>query len=120
MASGRRVSRVLLGLIAGLIVGIVAGATGSHWAQSALHIIAPLGTLWINAVRMTVVPLVVALLFTSIVGTNRTSEIARETVVALATFVGILFLAAGFAWLLAPHIIDDFHVTPETSTALRP
>src|SRR6266850_1370991 len=60
MASGRRVSRVLLALIAGLIVGIV----------------------------------------------------------ARTTFVGILFLAAGFAWLLAPHLIDDFHVTPETSASL--
>src|SRR5450759_3731983 len=119
MPSRRRVSRVLLALIAGLVVGIIAGATGSQWALTALHVIAPLGTLWINAIRMTVVPLVIALLFTSIVGTERTSEIGREAVVSFATFAGILFLAAGIAWLLAPHLIDDMRVTPETSAALR-
>jgi Na+/H+-dicarboxylate symporter len=119
MPSRHRVSRVLLALIAGLVVGIIAGATGSQWALTALHVIAPLGTLWINAIRMTVVPLVIALLFTSIVGTDRTSEIGREAVVAFATFAGSLFLAAGIAWLLAPHLIDDMRVTPETSAALR-
>jgi len=115
----RRVSRVLLALIAGLIVGVVAGATGSQWALTALHVIAPLGTLWINAIRMTVVPLVIALLFTSIVGTDKTSEIGREAVVSTVTFVGILLFAAGVAWLLAPHLIEDMRVTPETSAALR-
>ena len=119
MPSGQRVSRVLLALIAGLVVGVIVGATGSKLALSALHLIAPLGTLWINAVRMTVVPLVVALLFTSIVGTDRTSEIGREAVVTFVTFVGILLLAAGIAWLLAPHLIDEMAVTRETSAALR-
>src|SRR5258708_1600619 len=119
MASGQRVSRVLLALIAGLIVGIVAGASGNQWALTALRIIAPLGTLWINAIRMTVVPLVVALLFTSIVGTEKPSEIGREAVVSFVTFLGILLFAAGVAWLLAPHLIDDMRVTPETSAALR-
>ena len=118
MPSGQRVSRVLLALLAGLAVGIIVGVTGALGAEAA-HAIAPLGTLWINAIRMTVVPLVVALLFTSVVGTDRTSEIGRETVVAFATFVGILFLAAGIAWLLAPGLIDDMRVTPETSAAMR-
>src|SRR5258708_13974931 len=118
MASGRRVSRVLLALIAGLIVGIVAGATGSQWALAALNVIAPLGTLWINAIRMTVVPLVVALLFTSIVGTERPSEIGREAVVSFVTFVGILLFAAGGASRLAAPPPHHTRVTPEPSAAL--
>jgi len=119
MKSGRRVSRVLLALLAGLTVGIIVGATGNQRALSALHMLAPLGTLWINAVRMTVVPLVIALLFTSIVGSERTSAIGREAVVSFVTFAGLLFLAAGIAWLLAPKLIEDLRVTPETSAALR-
>src|SRR4051794_10065859 len=119
MASGQRVSRVLLALVAGLVIGIIVGATGSVGGFRVLHVIAPIGTLWINAVRMTVVPLVIALLFTSIVGTERTSVIGRQAVIAFAAFVGILALAAGIAWLLAPHLIDDMRVTPEMSAALR-
>src|SRR5258708_6921229 len=119
MASGRRASRVLLALIAGLVVGIVVGATGNHWAVTALHVITPRGSLRINAGRMTVVPLVIALLFTSIVGTDKTSEIGREAIVFFGVCGGILFMAAGLAWLLAPHLIEDMRVTPEMSSALR-
>src|SRR5258708_9219904 len=117
MASGQRVSRVLLALIAGLIVGIVAGASGNQWALTALRIIAPLGTLWINAIRMTVVPLVVALLFTSIVGTEKPSEIGREAVVSFVTFLGILLFAAGGASLLGPHLFDYTRAPPASSPA---
>src|SRR2546423_11545466 len=119
MACGQRVSRVLLALLAGLAVGIAVGSTRSAWALSIVRGIAPLGTLWINAVRMTVVPLVVALLFTSIAGAERTSIIGREAIASIATFAGILLFAAFIAWLLGPPLIDDMRVTPETSAALR-
>ena len=119
MKSGQRVSRVLLALIAGLVVGMVVGGTGSHWALTALRVIAPLGTLWVSALRMTVVPLVIALLFTSIVGSGRSSEIGREAIVWFGVCIGILLLAAGLAWMLGPHLIDDMRVTPEASAALR-
>lgn len=119
MQPRQRVSRVLLALVAGLVVGMVVGATHYGPALWWLRLIAPLGSLWINAIRMTVVPLVIALLFTSIVGTEKTGVIGREAVVSFITFLGILFLAAGIAWLLAPHLMDDLRVTPETSAALR-
>src|SRR3954470_21064576 len=107
MASGQRDSRVLLALVAGLVIGIIVGATGSVGGFRVLHAIAPIGTLWINAVRMTVVPLVVALLFTSIVGTERTNVVGRELIVAASTFIGILLFSAFLAWLLAPALIAD-------------
>ena len=119
MPSGQRVSRVLLALFAGLAVGIVAGAYEYQTAIDALNAIAPIGTLWINAVRMTVVPLVVALLFTGIAGSERTSFIGRETVAAVVAFVALLLIAALVAWALAPGLINDIAVTPETSAALR-
>ena len=52
----QRVSRVLLALLAGLAVGMIVGSTRNAFALSVVHGIAPIGTLWINAVRMTVVP----------------------------------------------------------------
>ena len=119
MASGQRVSRVLLALLAGLGVGIIAGATDSPRAIAVLHAIAPLGTIWINAVRMTVVPLVIALLFTSIVDSDKSSAVGRQAGAAVATFVGILLLAVVVAATLAPGMIDDMHLSPETSAAMR-
>lgn len=119
MPSGQRVSRVLLALLAGLAVGIIAGAFQYKGLLAALNAIAPIGSLWINAVRMTVVPLVVALLFTSIVASERPNVIGREALVAAIAFVCLLFFAALITWLLAPGLIRDIKVTPETSSALR-
>jgi proton glutamate symport protein len=119
MVSGQRVSRVLLALLAGLVVGTAVGWMGNALLLSIVRGVAPIGTLWINAVRMTVVPLVVALLFTSIAGAPRTGVIGREAIASVATFAGILLFAAAIAWLLGPAVIDDMRVTPETSAALR-
>jgi len=51
------------------------------------------------------------------VGTDTTSEIVREAIVSFVAFVGILPFAAGIGWLLAPHLIDDVRVTPETAAS---
>jgi proton glutamate symport protein len=119
MVPGQRVSRVLLALLAGLAVGMIVGSTRSPFALSLVHGIAPIGTLWINGVRMTVVPLVVAMLFTSIAGAERTAKIGREALASIGVFGGLLLLAAGVAWLLGPSLIDDLHVTAETSASFR-
>ena len=119
MESRQRVNRVLLALVAGLVTGIIAGVSGSTGTVAALHAIAPLGTIWINAVRMTVVPLVVALLFTSIVGSDRSSAVGRQAWIAVVTFAGILLMSVVVAWAIAPSLMNDLHVTPETSASLR-
>ena len=55
---------IFLALVGGLLIGIaVSGAT------QAIAIADVIGALWLNALRMTVVPLVVALLVTGIVQT---------------------------------------------------
>ncbi len=59
MSSG---TRILLGLIAGFTAGaMLAGSPESAGAQF-IHAIEPLGGVWLNALRMTVLPLVFALL----------------------------------------------------------
>ena len=71
-SAGRvRVHRVVIGLIAGLIVGSVIGATQSAVALRVVSCIEPIGQLWVNAIRMTIVPLVVSLLFVSVARARR-------------------------------------------------
>ena len=53
--------RVLIGLVAGLVVGFVVNAAPE--LRGVVPWIEPLGSIFINAIRMTVVPLVVALFF---------------------------------------------------------
>jgi Na+/H+-dicarboxylate symporter len=57
---------IAAGLVLGLIVGLVASATGNTWFLTLAEGSAPLGTLFTNAIRMVVIPLIGTVIFTSI------------------------------------------------------
>jgi len=58
--------------------------------------VAPIGTLWINAIRMTIIPLVVALLITGVAGAADLRAIGRIGGKSLLTFVLLLVGTAAF------------------------
>ncbi len=57
---------IAAGLILGLVVGLAAAATGNEFLMAIAKGSAPFGTLFMNAIRMVVIPLIVAVIFTSI------------------------------------------------------
>lgn len=57
---------IAAGLILGLVVGLGAAATGNEWLLAIAEGSAPFGTLFMNAIRMVVIPLIVTVIFTSI------------------------------------------------------
>lgn len=57
---------IATGLILGLLVGLGAAATGNEWLHMIAEASAPFGTLFMNAIRMIVMPLIVSIIFTSI------------------------------------------------------
>ena len=57
---------IAAGLVLGLVVGLGAAATGNQWLLAIAEGSAPFGTLFMNAIRMVVIPLIVAVIFTSI------------------------------------------------------
>jgi Na+/H+-dicarboxylate symporter len=63
---GSRPYLVLVALVAGLIAGTFAQAAGDGLREPALQASGLVGGLWLNALKMTVIPLVVALLVTGI------------------------------------------------------
>jgi proton glutamate symport protein len=103
---------VLVGLGAGVIGGIAIAASHNTMLIHAADAIAPIGTLWVNAIRMTVVPLVVSLLITGVASAADLASIgrigARSLLVFGALLAGMALVAvpvcvAVFAWL--PHVI---------------
>ena len=52
-------------------VGVAHRRVGQRVAARAADAIAPIGTLWVNAIRMTVIPLVVSLLITGVASASR-------------------------------------------------
>ena len=50
-------SRILLGLVAGLALGAILLASGAAFAPGAAAVIEPVGAVWLNALKMTIIPL---------------------------------------------------------------
>ncbi len=57
---------IALGLLAGLVVGLLAAATGNTALLTIANGSAPFGQVFINGIRMIVIPLVVAIIFASV------------------------------------------------------
>ena len=114
-----RVRRVVIGLIVGLIVGSVIGAVQSAVALRVVSWIEPIGLLWVNAIRMTVIPLVVALLFVSVARREAGHRLGRVGGVTIATFFALLVFAAVVSLLLAPPLMADMKLAPDAAAALR-
>lgn len=114
-----RVHRVVIGLIAGLILGSAIGASHSAVALRVADLLLPVGQLWVNAIRMTIVPLVVSLLFIGVASRDTEEGIGRLAAVTAGTFIVMLLFAAVVAIAIVPSLINDMKLSPETAAALR-
>jgi len=112
-------ARVLLALIAGLVLGVAAASTGSGSLLAIATGVEPVGTLWTNAVRMTVIPLVVALIVTGVAATADPRRLGWLGARALPLFLGLLLASGVFALLVAPLSLDRLHIPPEVAADLR-
>jgi Na+/H+-dicarboxylate symporter len=112
-------ARVLTGLVAGIVLGIVLAWTDPALAGDVAGIVEPFGKLWLNALQMTVVPLVLALV---IVGVNQASDAAHSGRVArraIVVFLLLLTAAAVMTALLAPLALSLLQPDPAVAAALR-
>src|SRR5699024_9721099 len=71
MPRGTRSTQPFL-ILGGLVFGVAVGLLVDQWeislAQQLPAVVEPIGTLWVNAIRMIVVPLLVSLLIAGIAG----------------------------------------------------
>ena len=68
---------IALGLALGLGTGLLAAATGSELLMAIAAGSAPLGTAFMNAIRMVVIPLVMAVIFTGVAGLGDPRKLGR-------------------------------------------
>jgi len=111
--------RVLVALLAGLALG--AGATALNLAplRALALAIEPVGTLWTNAIRMTVVPLVVALVISGVADHADLRRVGRLGGLAILVFLGLLIGGGVFTVLVAPLSLDRLVIAPEVAATLR-
>ena len=111
--------RVLIALVVGLSLGAFAAVYGGEGARRSIELIESLGGLWLNALRMTVVPLIFAVLVTGIAGVADAAATGRLAVKALICIVCILTFGACFTVLFAKGFYAVWPVAEAGAAALR-
>lgn len=75
--------------------------------------------MWVNAIRMTVIPLVVGLLTSGVLSSGDASRVGRLGARAVPIFIALLIGGGLFAVVLAPMLLSSLTIDPATSDALR-
>jgi proton glutamate symport protein len=107
-------TRVLAALAAAIGGGALVAASGSKPLIDAADALAPVGTLWVSAIRMTVIPLVVSLLITGVASATDVGAIGR---IGGRTLVVFVLLLAAIAAIVVPLASALFALLPLPSTA---
>jgi proton glutamate symport protein len=97
-------ARVLTGLVLGLIAGVILAPAETGAPAVIVAWVEPVGALWVNAIRMTVIPLVVSLLLGSITS-SEAGAVARVGGRAIAWFVGLVAGTSALGGLAAPPLL---------------
>ena len=105
---------------AALLAGVALGwaLSGGPAEAGAAAVAGPVGTVWLRALQMTIVPLVAALLVTGIaqmVATARAGPVARRT---LLSFFAILAAGTVLAAFAMPALLEAFPIPGRAAAAL--
>jgi proton glutamate symport protein len=109
--------RVLLALALGLALGMGV-ATGEGFAAP-VAVADTIGTLWTNAIRMTVIPLVAALTIVSVAGSGATADLRRAMTRAVMVFVVLLASGGVLALLIGELAFADFTLPADVAARIR-
>ena len=112
-------SRVSIALVLGVCAGITAGRTHSPTGNAIVDALTPVGTLWVNGIRMTVVPLVVALVIRAIAGTGQAATAGRLGTRSAAFGLGGMVVLALTMAAVAPILFRRVQLDPQGVAALR-
>ena len=112
-------SRILTALVAGALAGLLLARFDPSLAQVATAIAQPIGRLWLNALQMTVVPLVLALVVVGVNAANDAASSGRTARRAILVFLALLGLGALFAAFVAPALLGLLPRDPLLIGSLR-
>ncbi|HEX9887758.1 MAG TPA: cation:dicarboxylase symporter family transporter [Longimicrobiales bacterium] len=109
----------LAALVAGLGLGAVGHATGSPAISLLSAVVDPLGTLWAQALQMTVLPVVVVQILAAVLRTSDGGGFGRIGGGALLLFLVMLAGGALFTVLLATPVLALYSPDPAAVDAIR-
>lgn len=107
--------RIFLALLAGLVVGALLPA---DICKPLLPVTDAIGNLWLQALQMTIIPLIAGLLFTGIaqsVGQAGGGKVAGR---ALLAFLALLIFSALWSMIFVPLLLDWWPAPPAAAAAI--
>ena len=110
---------VLAALFAGLLLGALIANAGDAWRDPLVRFASTVGGLWLDALKMTVIPLIIALLVTGIVGGADAARAGGVAGRSFAWFVAVLTGSALFGALMMIGLLNLFPLPVEAANALR-
>ena len=117
-ASGRSTWLVLGALVAGLLLGALSAQAGEY-RELMVQVASTVGGLWLDALKMTVIPLIIALLVTGIVSGADQARAGRVAGRSVLWFVVVLTSSAAFGTLAMPALLEAFPLPASAAEALR-
>jgi len=112
-------ARAAIGLVLGFAAGFALAAWPSGAAQTLASALDAIGAVWVNAIRMTVVPLVVSLLISTIAREADLGAVGRMGRRAVAIFVVMLVVIGALGLVAGPPLFAPMHLDATSAAALR-
>lgn len=109
----------MIALALGVAVGAAAAAFGGDPAARIVEGVEALGGLWLNALRMTVVPLIFAVLVSGIAQVSDAAATGKLAARAVVWFFGLLIVSAVTSILLVNGVLAAWPVSEAASAALQ-
>jgi len=109
---------ILSALVAGLALGVGWTRLGLAGLDDAVAISDSIGGVWLDGLRMTIIPLVVSLLITGIAKTVDSARGDRVALRSVVTFVALLWISTAMAAVLVPALLGIFPMPTEAARSL--
>jgi proton glutamate symport protein len=112
-------TRILAGLVLGLAFGAALAAADPTWRAEAVAWADGLGNVWLDALRMTIIPLVFSLLVIGVAQAAGTAQAGGIAAKALLAFGALLLLSATIGALATPALLSLWPPPSAAVAALR-
>ncbi|HTX49088.1 MAG TPA: cation:dicarboxylase symporter family transporter, partial [Caulobacteraceae bacterium] len=119
MNAGSLSTRILIGLVCGLAIGIGLATVHAPWRDQVVSAADALGGLWLDALRMTIIPLVFSLVVIGIAQASDAAHAGRLAARALGAFAVLLVVSAAIGALATPALLAAWPPPAAAEAALR-
>jgi Na+/H+-dicarboxylate symporter len=115
----KRATWLVLGaLVAGLLLGALSNQAGAI-RESLIAVASTVGGLWLDGLKMTVIPLIISLLVTGVVSGADQARAGRVAARSVICFVIVLTSSAAFGTLAMSALLEAFPLPTSAAEALR-